>query len=130
MNDAIIEPNKVKRPYRRVTKSEAARFAAERAIKGNGTSAVETLTPDYKHPKDRATKLSKKLEDVGVSEYMDNRLDEIAVKAIDRLDELVSSTDEAIATRNVHFALEQKRGKAVQKTQSENVNINIETVLA
>lgn len=97
---------------------------------GNGTRAVELLTPEYGvNAYARAHRIVKKGKEVSNSEYVDSVLEQVAVKAADRLDRLVDSTDEAVATRNVHFALEQKRGKAVQKTQSENVNINIETVL-
>lgn len=132
MNDTETDQNIVKppkRPYRRITKDVITRHNAEAALVGNGTRAVESLTPEYRAPHRRAYQIVKKGLQVSNSEYVDTVLEQVAVKAADRLEELVDSTDEAVATRNVHFALEQKRGKAVQKTQSENVNINIETVL-
>ena len=51
-----------------------------------------------------------------------------APKALRRINELVQSRDEQIATKNAHFVVEQIVGKAKQRTESLNVNVNIDVL--
>lgn len=120
---------KPKRKYRHVTPELATRFRAEKAIQGSGTAAVEVLEPDYKSAKDRAYQIAKITEGMSPDDYVEEAIEQIAVVAIERVNELVQSTDEHVATKNAHFIIEQRRGKAVQKNQNTNVNLNIQTVL-
>ena len=106
-----------------------ARFRAEEAAQGNGSAAVRIIDNKVKNAGEKATRIRKKSNTATPSEYLTQRIDEIAVQAVDRLEGLVRSNDEAIATRNVHFVIEQQRGKAVQKNENRNLNFNIEAVL-
>lgn len=62
-------------------------------------------------------------------QLIDEGLDRIAGKAIERIEAMVSSTDQRIATKNAHFVVDHVRGKAVQRTENKNYNLNIGAVL-
>lgn len=118
-----------KQRYRRITPDIVSRFQAERAIQGSGTRAIEVLEPGYKHPGDRAAAISKKIGSMSPDEYVEQAVEQVAVTAIDRVEDIVNSTDEAVALRASQFVIEQRRGKAVQKSESKAVILNIEAVL-
>lgn len=120
---------KTVRPYRRIDKLTIAKHHAAVAATGSGSAAVRTMTPGYSNEGDRAYHIQKKAEAMPTDEYMQNSIEQIAAEAVQVLGELVHSADEAIATRNVHYAIDQQRGRSVQRTENKNVNISIETVL-
>jgi len=62
-------------------------------------------------------------------EYIENGLEQIGSEAIDRIGEMVHSEDERIATKNAHFVVEHLRGKAVQRSISATMKLNIQSVL-
>lgn len=106
-----------------------AKHKAAALLIGNGTRAVETIHPDYEAPHQRAYRIVKKSENMPTSVYMQNSLEQIAEEAIQELGELIHSSDEAIATRNVHYAIDQVKGKAVQKSVTLTGKLNIQSVL-
>lgn len=120
---------KKKRIYRIINKEEIANFKATRLLTNNNTEAVQLLEPSRAIGiEDRAYKIAKKANISNV-EYVDKKLEQIAVQAVQRVQELVSSGDESIATRNSHFVIDHVRGKALQRTENKNLNISIEDIL-
>jgi hypothetical protein len=118
-----------KRPYRRITKEVVARHLSERAVQGNGTRAVEVLEPGYKSPHVRANSISKNMKELSSDEYVEKRLEQISERAIERVDEVINSTDTPQALKASIFVIEQRRGKAVQRNVNVNANVTIQDVL-
>lgn len=120
---------KPKNVYRRITKTEIARFKAEQIIQGNNTAAIRKLEPFRLSPKDRAFRIAKKSAQQNATDFIDEKLQQIATDAVNRLGMLVNSTDEKIATKNVHYAIDHLRGKPLQRTESKHLSLNIQSVL-
>lgn len=118
-----------KRPYKRITASTVAKHRARVIIDGNNTRAVENTDDDYTSPKDRGYRIAKKSESIPTLQYIDDSLQQIGAEAVQELSVLVHSDDEAIRTRNVHYAIDHLRGKAVQKSVSFTAKMNIQSVL-
>lgn len=119
----------MRKQWRRITPQEIAEHKLLEYKHGNGSQAVREKYPTMLHPGDRAWRIQKMSEKVNALEFIENSMQQIGIDAIQRVGEMVNSSDEGIATRNSHFVLEQIRGKAVQKTENKTLNINIETVL-
>lgn len=125
----MTNKQKTKRQYRRITRETVAKHKAAELVTGNGTAAVELMNPEYSSKHDRAYRIRKKAEHMPTSQYMNDSLDQIAAEAIQELGELIHSDDEAIRTRNVHYAIDQTRGKAVTKSIAIVGKTNIQSVL-
>ncbi len=120
---------KSKRPYRRITKDVISRFKAQELIEGNGSAAIEVLEPEHKNKGDKAWRIQRLSEkEVGV-DYVPKAIQQISVRAIKRVGEIVDSTDEHIAFKASAFIVDHAIGKATQRTENTNLNINIESVL-
>lgn len=117
------------RKYRKITPDTVARFETESVLQGNGTAAVRVLEPDRVRPDLRAAEIKAKQGDMTAMEVIEVGLEQMAGKAIAKVEELIGSSDGRIATKNAHFAIEHVRGKAVQRTENKNYNLNIQTVL-
>lgn len=118
-----------KRQYKRITRETVSKHKAAELLAGNGSAAVELTDPEYRSRHDRAYRIRKKAENMPTSQYMNDSLDQIAAEAIQELGELIHSNDEAIRTRNVHYAIDQTRGKAVTKSIAIVGKTNIQSVL-
>lgn len=64
-----------------------------------------------------------------VNEYLDMYMQQSAITAANRLDELVNSENEKIATQNVHYVLDHVRGKAIQRSVTAHAKVNIQDLL-
>lgn len=64
-----------------------------------------------------------------VNEYLDMYMQQSAITAANRLEELVNSEDEKIATQNVHYVLDHVRGKAIQRSVTAHAKVNIQDIL-
>lgn len=117
------------RQYHKITAVQLAKFKALEALHGNGSEAVRQMTPTILNVGDRAFQLRKKAEIENADDFIDDQLKQIGIDAINRLGLLVNSTDEKVATKNVHFTIDHVRGKALQRSESKHLNLNIETVL-
>lgn len=117
------------RQYKRITPATVAKHNAAMAIVGNGSAAVRELHPEYRQPGNRAHQIQKKSKEQNALDYVDESLQQIAVTAIQRVNEMVQSTDERIATKNSHYVIDQLRGKALQRTESKHLSLNIQSVL-
>lgn len=64
-----------------------------------------------------------------VNEYLDMYMQQSAITAANRLEELVNSENEKIATQNVHYVLDHVRGKAIQRAVTAHAKVNIQDLL-
>lgn len=62
-------------------------------------------------------------------DFIDEQFQQIGVSAVNRIGEMVLSNDERIATKNAQYVVDHLRGKAVQRTESKHLSLNIQTVL-
>lgn len=124
-----IEP-KQKRQYKKITPETIAKYKADVLVHGNGTRAIRETEPEYSAPDIRAVRIKAKASEVTAIDYIEDSLQQIGVRAIQRVDEMVLSENEAIATKNSHYVLDHIRGKAVQRSENKNLNITIEQLLA
>lgn len=110
-----------------------ANHQAQEILDGNATAALKSLEGTESRTEraiqERAHRIVKKREGNNVSVYIENQLEQIGSEAIDRVGELVQSSDERIATKNAHFVIEHIRGKAVQRNISVSAKLNIQSVL-
>lgn len=120
---------KQKRHYRRITSATVAKYKAQELVSGNGTKTIEVSNPEYQSPHDRAYRIRKKSESMPTMQYIDDSLQQIGAEAVQELSVLVHSDDEAIRTRNVHYAIDHIRGKAVTKNVTLTGKMNIQSVL-
>lgn len=124
-----MKPPKEKRIYRKITSYEVGVFLGLKALEGNGTKAIRRLGLGYLAPHDRAFKLSRKAEEQDTGTFIDEKLQQIGVDAVNRVGELVNSTDEAIATKNAHYTIDHIRGQATKKQVTLHGKFNIQNVL-
>jgi len=122
-----------KRVYRKITHRVVAEHQAAELLAGNATEAVTVIESDREGNRNaiasRAARIVQHRQSGTVSEYIENTLEQIGSEAIDRVSELVQSSDERIATKNAHFVIEHIRGKAVQRSVSLTGKLNIQSVL-
>lgn len=123
-----IEPKKP-RKYRRITKRTVAEFQALQVTEGNGSAAVRVIDPESKDPGRKAVLIAQKSRELDAGQYIDNVMQLIGIEAVERVRELVRSADERIATKNSHFIIDHVRGKALQRSESKHLNLNIQSVL-
>jgi hypothetical protein len=64
-----------------------------------------------------------------VNEYLDMYMQQSAITAANRLEQLVNSENEKIATQNVHYVLDHVRGKAIQRSVTAHAKVNIQDLL-
>lgn len=117
------------RRYRRITSDIVAKYKSAEIIAGNGSAAVAMIDPGHINIGNKAYRIRKKAQNMPTSQYLNESMEQIATEAVQVLGELVHSKDEAIATRNVHYAIDQQRGKAVTKSISLVGKTNIQSVL-
>lgn len=117
------------RKYQVITPQTVAIHRARKIIHGNGTAVVRATDPGYYSPKDRAYRLAKKSEGIATGQFIDEQLEQIGVDAIHRLGDLVNSTDERIAQKSTHYAIDHIRGQATKKSISLTGKLNIQSVL-
>jgi hypothetical protein len=120
----------MKRPYRLITKDEIAKHQEAVIRTGNNTAAVLSRNGDlYRSPHVRGHAIAKKVKNGQVLEYLDERIQQGSVRAIERVVEMVESRDERVATKNAHYLVDHVRGKALQRSETRNVNLNIQSVI-
>lgn len=117
------------RTYKRITPATVAKHKSNLIKYGNSTAAVRETDSDYTAPHARGYKIVKKSESMNTVDFIDEQFQQIGVQAVNRVGELVLSSDERIATKNAHYVIDHLRGKAVQRTESKHLSLNIQTVL-
>lgn len=120
-----------KRPYNRITKTTIARHRALEIEYGNGSEAVRQQTPEVINERHRAWQINKqaKKDSANALEFIDTSLQQIGIDAVQRVGMMVNSDDERIATKNSHYVIDHLRGKPLQRSESHNLNLNIESIL-
>lgn len=121
--------NTTKRVYKHITPETVAIHRARKLIHGNGTAVVRATDPQYFDPSSRAFKIAKKSKGIATGQFIDEQLEQIGVDAINRLGDLVNSTDERIAQKSTHYAIDHIRGQATKKSISLTGKLNIQSVL-
>lgn len=124
-----MKTTKKTRPYNLITPSEIAEFKALKALHGNGTQAVAVQHTELIAPQDRAFKLAKKSKEVSSVDFIDDKLQQIGVDAVNRVGIMVNSSDEKVATKNSHYVIDHLRGQAVKRSETRNINLSVETLL-
>lgn len=117
------------RQYKRITPATVAKHKTALIKLGNNTATVRELEPEYQAPHQRGYRIVKKSESMNTVDFIDEQFQQIGVSAVNRVGELVLSSDERIATKNAHYVIDHLRGKAVQRTESKHLSLNIQTVL-
>ncbi len=108
------------------------KFAEEYVRTDNATqsllTAYEGKDITYGSAATIANRLLKNVEISKEIEYQKGKLELLASKAVDRVEGLIQSDNEQIATANAWKTIEQVQGKATQRveTQSTSVNISID----
>lgn len=123
-----------KRTYNRVSTDKIAKFAQAYSKHGNGSKAVKYAYPELTESTDGvlATKASRMLknEDVKLAlAYIDNRIKQGALQAVDKVIEHIESDNDKTSLKASTYLIDHAIGKSVQRTESKAVNINIESVL-
>ncbi len=104
------------------------KFAVVYAKTDNGTEAIRQAFPDtaaQSSPTYVSLKANRLIRNAEVSKeiaHQKQKIEYMATKALNRIDELVTSDDEQVAGQNSRWIYEQVHGKAVQK--SSNINFN------
>lgn len=130
--ESAKKPTKQRRPYNQITPIEVARFQAETAITHNRTDAVRNLYPELQSPKDRAFRLASRANALAQGDakgYVENRMTELVVEAIDRVGELIDSPNEVVAGTNARYLIDHVQGQAVKRSINRNENITLEALL-
>jgi hypothetical protein len=117
------------RIYKAITPETVAIHRARKLIAGNGTAAVRQGQEGYFNPSARAHKIEKKSKGIATAQFIDEKLEQIGSDAINRLGDLVNSTDERIAQKSVHYTIDHIRGQATKKSISLTGKLNIQNVL-
>lgn len=103
-------------------------FAIEYAKTDNGTQSVLKAFDNISSPEVASVKASRLLGNDIVSQeikYQKNRLEKLASKAVRRVESLIDSENESIATTNAWKTIEQVQGRATQKIEQQNTSLNI-----
>lgn len=120
-----------KRYYKTATLTPAKKtFSKVYAETDNATKAVKIAYPDISSDAVARVKGHRLLTNdnvVSEIEYQKNKLEKLASKAVNRVEELIQSDNEMIATTNIWKTIEQVQGKAVQKSTSVNYNFTQHT---
>jgi phage terminase small subunit len=116
--------------YRKTELTPAKKkFAQVVAQTDNATEAVRQAYPDMARtttPEVLRNKASRLLTNANVSkeiEYQKNKLEQLASKAVDRVEQLIQSDNEAVATQNIWRTIEQVQGKATQRIEQHTTGV-------
>jgi phage terminase small subunit len=107
-------------------------FAIEYAKTDNGTQSVLKAFDNNYTPQTARVKATRLLANDNVLneiEYQKNKLEKLASKAVDRLDNLIQSDNETIATTNIWNTIHQVQGKPLAKNLNMNVSVSVEDML-
>lgn len=129
--------NNAKTPIKRNRKSDLTpakkAFAIEYAKTDNGTQSVTKAFKDNNYtPEVAAVKANRLLRNDNVLneiEHQKNKLEKLATKAVNRLDSLINSDDEKVATQNIWNTIHQVQGKPLTKQVNLNADVSIELLL-
>lgn len=118
-----------KRAYNRITPKTVVDFNIAKLEHGNGTKAVETMNPELLAPHNRAFQISKKSKEVTTAQFIDDKLQQIGIDAIQRVGMMVNSSNESIATKNTHYVIDHIRGQATKRSITLSGKLNVQDIL-
>lgn len=108
-------------------------FAIEYAKTDNGTQSVlKAFSGNNYSPEVAAVKANQLLRNPNVMnhiEYQKNKLEQLASKAVTRLDDLIQSDNEQVATTNIWNTIHQVQGKPLTKSINLTATTSVEDML-
>lgn len=110
------------------------KFVEEYAKLDNGAEAVRRAYPELKdsspqYLSTKAARLMKNDEIINHLEHQKQKLEKLATKAVEKVEQLIESENEQIATTNAWKTIEQVQGKAMTKNLSITATDTLEEVL-
>lgn len=110
------------------------KFVEEYAKTDNGAEAVRRAYPELKNSSvsylsTKAGRLLKNDEIVNHLEYQKQKMERLATKVVDKMEEHIQSDDASISLQAGKFVFEQVHGKATQKSISITATDSLEEVL-
>jgi hypothetical protein len=118
-----------KRTYRKITPEVIAQFKAAKIRYGSGAAAIRVIEPDETDPRRRAWLISTKCKQTASDSFLGFQLEHIGIDAINRIGEMVNSSDERIATKNSHYVIDQVRGMPTRHNNHDVTKLTIESIL-
>lgn len=108
------------------------KFAHEYAKTDNGRKSALRVWPEIT-PESAAVKATRLLKNANVSQEIEAqkaKMEFLASKAVIKIDQLLESDNENIASQNAWKVYEQVHGKALQKNVSISAHISLEDALS
>lgn len=125
----VVDKSKKKSYHKSGLTPAKKRFAQEFAKTDNATqsllTAYEGKNVTYGSAATIANRLLKNVEVSSEIEYQKGKLEKLASRAVDKVEQLINSDNEQVATTNVWKTIEQVQGKATQKVVTENSSVVI-----
>lgn len=115
---------------KKLTPQQVEVFTDARAANLSPAKAMIAAQPELVLKKNYANVKARRLmKQPDVKEKIDKKLQKMAIKATKRIDKLIQSDNEAIATQNVWKVIEHNIGTPIKRGINMNVQANIEDVL-
>lgn len=116
--------------YRYVTPATIAKFQVLKIAHGNnGAEAIRELEGDDVNEYRRSWLLNNKAKELDAGSYVDGKLQQGAIEGVERVLQVIQNPDDALALKASMFVIDHVRGKALQRSESKHLNLNIEGVL-
>lgn len=114
----------------KLSEEQIERFTDARAANYSPAKAMIVAQPELALNKNYANVKGRRLlKKTDVQEKIQKKMERMSNKAIKRIDTLIQSDDESIATTNSWRVVEQVRGKAVTRSINLNATATIEDAL-
>lgn len=116
--------------YDKLTSQQLERFTDARAAKLSPAKAMIAAQPELALNKNYANVKARRLMvKPDIKEKIDKKLQHMAIKATKRIDTLIQSDNEAIATTNAWKVIEHNIGTPVKRNINLTAKANLEDVL-
>lgn len=113
-----------------ITEAEKDTFAEVMAHTGSAQKAMIAAQPDLITRKNYANvKGHRLIKRPDIQEKMQKSLEKMSKPAMKRIQEMIQSEDESIASQNAWKVVEHIRGKPIAKNLNMNAKVNIEDAL-
>lgn len=131
----VIKAKVKKRCHKTATLTPANKaFTVEYAKTNNGTQSVLKAFSGnnytIKSAGVKATRLLNNDSIVNHIEYQKNKLEQLATKAVNRVEQLIDSDNEQVASMNSWKSIEQVQGKAIQRNTNLNIEANVSDIIS
>lgn len=117
---------------KQISKEKLAKFVADYAVNGHATNAAlkaENGQISLVAATHKGHRWLKRPDVQAALSYVNKRLAEGSTVAVDRIVSLVGDENPRVALDASKYLVDQAHGKALQRTETQTVNLNIDTVL-